>query len=898
MKKKIISLILSAAAALSVMPGAAVKAYDASDYYARNFIATENGVFWASCEQISWFNPVVEAEKISLYAKLANKADSSFELLGDDYDTTPNASVVTTLNTGNWQVTPRNAEYTFKLVVEFADGTVKEQLYDAFVPNDTHGNDWFFSKKLSDDFTSKASRGGWCYTMGSGNGYDIFPMAAETVYVDGNPALKMWSNAHINESTNETRDGKTNNSGNYYGDVTLVNSIENGISYDISFKYKAKGIENLKLKINNNEIVEEISDTNGEWENYSTTVTAATTTNLIDFHFQSGNEEFIIDDVVVKKTGTDSNILNDGDFSQLALSSPDIPEKAYVTNSGDNVIVSWKDITDGTGVNVYEVVDGTEIKRAYVKKGKTSATFNGNLSSGYVIKAVNDKGAESAGAECELPSYSDYEIAVINPSAFATGRNGEIVVSWQNSSCAAIKRVSVEDENGTIVADSDNPPADDNSNKDTISTTAEKLCSCTLTSYSNNEYHKFKIITETDFGSIEQTVTGVPSAMETTHELMVTDKTRMYLYRGSESVAFPSIQYEIENESGNNFLKVANHYPSGWMPSNTWVEFGRKKGEIGLKSDTKYKVELKYKGVGYAWQKIFIHDQTNEKGVIDIFTNTSTLKTDKWTSFSKTITTDSGEDTQGFRLYFGAASGGAFYVDDIKVTEVDTNTVVYSENFDSSVVKYDASVSNVTATAGDASAVIKWTAPENSAANKDLVKIFAESNGNKYLAATVDPSKGEYTLTGLSNEADYTFTVLLCDSDGHPSEAKTASATPEAPACKISNVFLCDKYGDKSEQSALTAGEYKVCADVKNNGMGSGFTAQLIVCLYDGDTLYEAKASKVTSIEQTSWKKKAETLLTDTFTVPSVEGHSFTLKAYIWDSLTGMNKLGSVTLFK
>lgn len=905
MKKKIISLILSAVAALSVMPVAAVKAYDACDYYARNFIATENGVFWEGCEQISWFNPAVEATKISLYAKGPNQKDGSYVMLGDDYDTTPNASVVTTLPTKNWAVTPRNSNYTFKLVAEFDDGQETELYYDAKVPNDSNGNTWFFTTELSDDFKSIASRGGWCYSQsGKNTGYDIPPIASEVVYEDGDPALKIWSNTHIAESTDETRDGVTNNSGNYYADVKLIGASEIGTSYDISFRYKAKGIENLVLYINNkdksaNKQTVTIEDTDGEWENFSTTVVSETTNNLIDFHFQCGNEALILDDVVVKKTGTEDNLLSDGDFSILAASSPDIPEEAAVTNKDDNVIVSWKDITDGVGVNIYEVVGKTEIKRAFVKKGTTNATFKGDLTSKYVVKAVNAKGAESAGATCELPSFSDYEIAVIDPNAFVTGRSGEMVISWQNSNCAAITRVRVEDENGTIVADSDNPPSeDDNPNKDMISTKAGDLCRYTLTSYKNNEYHSFKIITETDFGSIVQTVTGNPEVKEYTSKLVdVTEKMHMNVLRGNESTAFSDIWYEVENENGNHSLKVVNHYLKTWMPSNTYVDFGKKKGELDLKPNTKYKLEFKYKGYLYAWQKVFVHDQSGTSyGTVDISSTTTNVT--NWSTFTKTVTTDGNADSRGFVFYFGCGSGGPMWIDDIRLTEVDTNNVIYSENFESGVVTYDAALTDVSVTAADESAVIKWTAPEDSDDVKDLVKIFAEHEGNKYLAAIVEPSLGEYTVTGLSNESDYKFTVQLVDSNGHTAEAKTASATPEAPACKIKNVVLCDKYGDKTEQDSLSAGEYKVSADVKNNGMGNSFTAQLIVCLYDGDTLYEAKASKVTSISQTAWKNDPETLLTDTFTVPSLEGHNFTLKAYIWDSLTGMNKLESVTLFK
>ena len=214
MKKRIYALMTSLTLFISALSTLNVLAADnAENYYARGFTATDNGCFWAGCAQISWFNPAEKPEQVALYASGPEQTEGDYVLLGDDYDTTANASIVTTLDTSNWQVTPRDGWYNFKLVSTFADHKTTEQTIDFYVPNDGNEN-WYITTEVSDDFNTQANRGGWCYTNNAGNHYDFFPMGTSVVYDNGNPVLKVWSNAHIMPNTEETRDGKTNDSGN------------------------------------------------------------------------------------------------------------------------------------------------------------------------------------------------------------------------------------------------------------------------------------------------------------------------------------------------------------------------------------------------------------------------------------------------------------------------------------------------------------------------------------------------------------------------------------------------------------------------------------------------------------------------------------------------------------
>ena len=86
---------------------------------------------------------------------------------------------------------------------------------------------------------------------------------------------------------------------------------------------------------------------------------------------------------------------------------------------------------------------------------------------------------------------------------------------------------------------------------------------------------------------------------------------------------------------------------------------------------------------------------------------------------------------------------------------------------------------------------------------------------------------------------------------------------------------------------STSGGTANVSIDIKNNGMGDDFTAQLIVAVYEGeDILKNVKATGITKIEQTGASAIPVTL-TQSITVPT----GCTLKVYLWDSLDSMKPI-------
>ncbi len=92
-----------------------------------------------------------------------------------------------------------------------------------------------------------------------------------------------------------------------------------------------------------------------------------------------------------------------------------------------------------------------------------------------------------------------------------------------------------------------------------------------------------------------------------------------------------------------------------------------------------------------------------------------------------------------------------------------------------------AAPSNVTATKGDKSAVVSWTAPTNNGGSPITGYTITSTPGG--ITKTVDGSTTTGTITGLTNGTSYTFTVAATNATGtSPASAPSNVVTPSAPA--------------------------------------------------------------------------------------------------------------------
>jgi hypothetical protein len=151
-----------------------------------------------------------------------------------------------------------------------------------------------------------------------------------------------------------------------------------------------------------------------------------------------------------------------------------------------------------------------------------------------------------------------------------------------------------------------------------------------------------------------------------------------------------------------------------------------------------------------------------------------------------------------------------------------------------------AAPAGVTATAGNASATVTWTAPNagSSPVTSYTVTPYVGGTAQTALATTVtgNPPATSATVTGLTNGTSYAFTVTATNSVGTgPASAASSAVTPEAPTAPNAPTGVTATAGNASATVTWTA---------PGNG-GSPITSYTVTP-YVGGTEQTALATTVT----------------------------------------------------
>lgn len=117
------------------------------------------------------------------------------------------------------------------------------------------------------------------------------------------------------------------------------------------------------------------------------------------------------------------------------------------------------------------------------------------------------------------------------------------------------------------------------------------------------------------------------------------------------------------------------------------------------------------------------------------------------------------------------------------------------------------------------------------------------------------------------------------------------------PAITYSVVGKADYYKAVAKQggnvvTSLVPGNVTVSRFVKNNAMGSDYSVTLMLGLYKDDELVRIQYKGVT-VPQNGVK----TEISDNITIPD-DGTKYEVRAFLWDSPTGMNILKEFDSFK
>ena len=201
-------------------------------------------------------------------------------------------------------------------------------------------------------------------------------------------------------------------------------------------------------------------------------------------------------------------------------------------------------------------------------------------------------------------------------------------------------------------------------------------------------------------------------------------------------------------------------------------------------------------GCVYDWEEAQVRSAAGTT-LASIFKSNSNSKT--WTKVSYDLTPYAGQTVQ---LWFNVhqdqsvpPDDSSMYLDDVSVDSSQTAPPTVP-----------AAPTGVTATAGNASATVSWTAPANGGSAITSYTVTPRIGGAAQTPVTVGSTATSATVTGLTNGTSYTFTVTATNAVGTgPASAASTAVTPVAPTVPGAPTGVTATAGSGSASVSWTA---------------------------------------------------------------------------------------------
>lgn len=465
----------------------------------------------------------------------------------------------------------------------------------------------------------------------------------------------------------------------------------------------------------------------------------------------------------------------------------------------------------------------------------------------------------------EVVSKIDFEKEYALPKNILTTQvSGDTLsVSWRNPKSSEIAKVALYDVNtNTLLAEN-------------FDTSSDKVQEYKTTEYAQNDSQIYRLDFTFNDGVVKSYTTGYTTGKSWIYNISA------WKYSAPEPKAPAKMM--VDDKVFHNaapslriFSNSTGAFNTSAATTSIVLEIA---GEGGFDPNKTYRISgyCKANNKGYVWANAFDNVGNNYRIYGELGKSWGKLNTADWSEF--TVDAKPSATTKRVLLFNLLDCAEDFWLDDLTVYELDTDGNPTGDNLVEGIGSIDAVAEKpAELTAGEVtnsvnSAMLRWTAADDAA----YVAVYDKAVGTEVPIAYVPAGMGYVELANLNGGNTYNFLLKAVNSEGRESANGVSETAQPLPEELIVSDFTVSTSG----------GTANVSIDIKNNGMGDDFTAQLIVAVYEGeDILKNVKATGITKIEQTGASAIPVTL-TQSITVPT----GCTLKVYLWDSLDSMKPI-------